>query len=678
MTRPTTSVLAPFALLPLAAPAQELGSLPPTIVEAERVEDDPAAVSVLTRESLDLFQTESFSELSGLVPGFHVVASDSRGYGQVVAMRGSTNTLFFGPPALGLTIDDLPLGDAYTYPSELLQLDQVRVHRGPHGPYFGRNAPAGMVEMFTPRPGDQFRNELELELGTFDHLRVSGLSSGPLGDCFSYSVQLFHDQRDGYLTDLITGDRIDDREATGGLFNLFWQPSDDFELRFRVFAEQVNDGAQRLTSMIANPNRYTVYADAPGATDLERYQFSIHSRKDFSYGTLETISSYQTWDLDPSLADLDLMPPAFGLDARSDIVQSQDLVSNEIRYSAGEGTPLRWRAGLFQLWTDNVGDASRQLFPGYDETTRFDIEQLNLAAFGNLTWQAGEALAVDAGLRVDYHESEMDRVKDSFFSGFPVGSAPVVGKRDEWFVSPVLGLTWEVHPAVSLFYRSALGNKPGGFSAYSDNPVVAEFERETNWSNELGFEYDCPGYDLRFGLRGFWDQIDDYQFNESVPGTTDFVVLNAEEVVSRGVELDAAWAPVGGLTVRGSIGYVDAEFDRYTDLTGLQLDGNKVPFVPEYTGSLGVRYDFDFGFYAQTSMRVAGRTRFDAVNSSSFTEDSYVTWDAELGYGTEHFNVALYGRNLLDEQYYTFINPSIAAGTPGVPQIFGVRLKSMF
>ncbi len=671
---PSTPLLALTAAL---SGAHALETLEPTIVDAERAERDIAAVSVLSRDSLDLFQSESFSDLSGLVPGFHVVSADSRGYGQVVAMRGSTNSLFFGPPALGLTIDDVPLGDAYSYPSELLELSEVRVHRGPQGPYFGRNGAAGMVEMFTPRPGETHRTALTAEYGSYDHIGLGLSSSGPLGGDLSYSVQLFHDQRDGYIRNPLFGAELDDREATGGLFNLFWNPSDDFELRLRFFAENIDDGTQRLSSLFS-PDPFTVTSDNPGVTELERYQLSLHSRKDFTSGTLETIHSYQTWDLDPSTVDLDLtFPSPFNrfADSRSTIVQSQDLLSNEIRFSSPEEEALRWRVGLFQMWTDNAGTAARQLFPGFTETTWFDIEQLNLAAFGNLSWDLTEALTLDAGLRVDYHESEIDRIQRDPIPGDDV----VRGSRDEWFVSPVVGLTYEITPAVEAFVRSSLGNKPGGWSAYSDNPLIAEFDRETNWSNEIGLQYDCPAYNLRVGLRGFWDQIDDYQFNQGVPGSSDFVVLNADEVTSKGVELDLAWAPVERLTIRSSFGYTNAEFDSFRDpFTGTVYNGRDVPFVPEYTGSAGIRYRFDCGFYAQTSVRVAGPTRYDAANTTPFSQDAYVLWDAELGWETEHFSVALYGRNLLDEQYYTFINPQVFAGAPGDPQLFGVRVRTVF
>ncbi len=666
-----------LSLLPVSLAAHAIETLDPTIVEAERVEDEISAVSVLSRDSLDLFQSESFADLSGLVPGFHVVSADSRGYGQVVAMRGSTNTLFFGPPALGLTIDDVPLGDAYSYPSELLELSEVRVHRGPQGPYFGRNGAAGMVEMFTPRPGDTRRTALTAEYGSYDHWGLGLSSSGPLGGDLSYSVQLFHDQRDGFIRNPLFGGELDDREATGGLFNLFWNPSDDFELRLRFFAEHIDDGTQRLSSLFS-PDPFTVTSDNPGRTDIERYQLSLHSRKEFDAGTLETIHSYQTWDLDPSTVDLDLsfpMPMNGFADSRSTIVQTQDLFSNEIRFSSPEDESLRWRVGLFQMWTDNSGTAARQLFPGFVETTWFDIEQLNLAVFGNLSYDLTEVLTLDAGLRADYHESEIDRLQRD-----PVPGDDIVrGSQDDFFVSPVLGLTYAVTPAIDLFYRSSIGNKPAGYSAYVDNPAIARFDTETNWSNEIGLEYDCPAYRLRFGIRGFWDQIDDYQVNESIPGATDFAIVNADEVTSRGVEIDAAWAPISGLTLRGSFGYVDATFDSYINpFTLVPMNGNHVPFVPEYTGSFGVRYDFTCGFYAQTSLRAAGRTRYDSPNTPIATDDAYITWDAEIGYQAEHFSVALYGRNLADENYYTFINPQVFAGAPGDPQQFGVRVRTTF
>jgi iron complex outermembrane receptor protein len=591
-------------------------------------------------------------------------------------MRGSTNTLFFGPPALGLTIDDVPLGDAYSYPSEMLDLSEVRVYRGPQGPNFGRNGPAGMVEMFTPRPTSERTTELSAEYGSYNHMGFALRTLGPLAGDFSYSLQLFHEERDGYIKNTFLDQHTDDRQSTGGLLNLFWNPSDDFELRLRFYTEHIDDGSQRLSSLFS-PDMFEDTSNFLGKTNLERYQWSLHSRKDFAWGKLETIHSYQTWEINPSTVDLDLTN---FFDTLSNIDQSQDLFSNEIRFSSQDDATLRWKAGLFQMAIENDGLASRQLAPFFVENTDFNIKQFNLATFGNITWQATDKLAVDAGLRADYHKSEIDRIQTDPFPGDDI----VRGDQNDIFISPVLGLTYAVTPSIDAFVRSSIGNKPAGYSAYSDNdPLTANrsrYDREKNWSNEIGLQYDNSSLNLRVGLRAFWDQIDDYQFNQGVPGSSDFIILNANEVTSKGIELDAAWAPVDGLTIRGSLGYVNAQFDSYDDPFNplVSFNGNDVPFIPEYTGSLGIRYDFDCGFYAQTSARVSGSTNFDAANASAFSQNSYLIWDAEIGYETENYTIALFGRNLLDEEYYTFINPQISAGSPGTPQVFGVRLTTTF
>jgi outer membrane receptor protein involved in Fe transport len=44
----------------------------------------------------------------------------------------------------------------------------------------------------------------------------------------------------------------------------------------------------------------------------------------------------------------------------------------------------------------------------------------------------------------------------------------------------------------------------------------------------------------------------------------------------------------------------------------------------------------------------------------------------------DRFSVALYGQNLTDEDYYTYINSQINAGSPGDPQIFGIRATVEF
>ena len=93
--------------------AQDL--LKPLVVEGD-------AVGNISVETLD---AERLNELLGYLPGFASVASDSAGYGDVIGMRGSTNTLFFGGAGVAMVVDDVPYGDVFGYSTEFFDLESA-------------------------------------------------------------------------------------------------------------------------------------------------------------------------------------------------------------------------------------------------------------------------------------------------------------------------------------------------------------------------------------------------------------------------------------------------------------------------------------------------------------------------------------------------------------------------
>ena len=659
--------------------AEPDATLAPMVVTADRPNS-----SILLGSDLDLFQAESVADLAGLVPGLYVVTTDSRGYGDVISMRGSTNTLFFSPAAVGMVIDDVPMGDVFSYPTGLLDLEEVKVLRGPQGTIYGRNGAAGMIDMTTRLPGEVLEAELEANYGSYDAWGFRLRSDGPLAKGLSHTLQLYHQERDGFINNPTVGRATDNRSLNGGLLNLFWNPSQDTEWRLRVFAEHADDGSQRL-SLLASPDPFTVYSDIPGETVVERLQISLHGTTDTKWGRFKTITSWQDWKLDPSITDLDLMdsPPGFG--SLSTIYQQQEMWTQEFRWESPEDVgPWAWRTGVFFMSQANSGDATRE-FPvqldaetwvPFAERTVYDLDQWNAAAYGRVSYAVNPELELQAGARLEYVDVEIDRIKaDSFAT-----SSTVNDSTGSWYLSPELGASYALCENTRLFARSAIGVKPAGFSAFASTPATARYDEETAWTNELGAEFSLPDQHLGFSVTGFWNLIKDYQVNRPDLYSTDYFTVNADQVTSLGIEAEGQWQPIEGLTLQGSAGYVNAAFDDYQDplVPGLSYDGNAVPFVPEFTGALGARYDFACGFYAQTAVRLTGTTYFDETNNRAYRQGSFACWDAEIGYDTEHYSVALFGRNLLDEEYYTFINPQIAAGSPGDPQVFGVRAKLKF
>jgi iron complex outermembrane receptor protein len=651
--------------------APQLKELDPLVVTAER-----DSGTVLISKDLDLFQVESVADLSGVAPGLFVVTGDNGGYGDIISMRGSANTLFFSPPAVGMVVDDVPMGEVSSYPAGLLAMDHIGVYRGPQGTTYGRNGAAGMIEMTTPRPGKDNEIHMSTDYGSYDSWGATLQTGGPLGGGISQALQLYHQERDGFMHNTTLGNHPDDRSISGGLANLYWKPTEDTEWRLRILAEREDDGSQRL-SRLDSADPFEVASDIPGETVVERQQVSLHWTKEGTWGRLKSITAWQNWQLDPSVTDLDLRnTPGFGMSSR--IVQDQKMWTQEFRWESPEDAgPWSWRTGVFFMDQSSGGDTLRVLGGPFSESINYQTDQWNLAAYGRAFYAVNANLKLLAGVRLEYVDTHIDRTKTSTFA--PAGP-PVHDGMGECYLSPELGASYVLSDSVRLFARSAIGVKPAGFSAFASIPVRASYDDETAWTNEVGAEYALPENHLSFSLTGFLNRIHDYQVNRPDLFSTDYFTVNADQVTSLGLEAEIKWQPVNGLTVHGGAGYVNTEFDDYHDplLPGVKYDGNKVPFVPEFTASLGARYDFPKGFYLQSSVKVAGSTYFNEANDRAYRQGSYCCWDAEFGYTGQGFTIALFGRNLMDEEYYTYINSQIKAGSPGDPQVFGLRAAYEF
>ena len=386
------------------------------------------------------------------------------------------------------------------------------------------------------------------------------------------------------------------------------------------------------------------------------------------------------WDMGPQTVDLDFTNsdpfPLFAL--ASNITQRQNLRTKEFRLQSPEGAgPLAWRGGVFYMLKDNTGNTGRQFpvpapvpggFAPFTERLNFSVEQESFAAYGKLYYELDNGFSVDAGARAELVEARLDRAKE-------IPPQSLSENRDEVYFSPTAGASYQVSENVTAFVRSGLGIKPHGYSAFSDDINTARFEEERNWSNEAGLQFRSEPNKLNAVVRAYMNKVKDYHLNAQNPFSTDFVVVNAEEVRSSGVEAELQWRPTEALLIHANAGYSDARFEDYDDaFTGIDRGGNTVPFIPEFTASVGFRYDLPGGFFVGSSIRGTRDTYYDAANTEIFSEDGYLVWDAQVGYERDNWAVTVYGRNLLEEDYYTFINPQIAGGTPGDPQLFGVRV----
>ena len=122
--------------------------------------------------------------------------------------------------------------------------------------------------------------------------------------------------------------------------------------------------------------------------------------------------------------------------------------------------------------------------------------------------------------------------------------------------------------------------------------------------------------------------------------------------------------PVDALTLRGSVGYLDAKYtDFVANVTGVEANGAsdlsflKFPYTSKWTASFGATYDLDLGTVGSVSF-----TGDYAYRSSYYTTDLNYPFSYQDGVGLlsgkitwrdvdDRLSVSVWGRNLTDEFY---------------------------
>jgi iron complex outermembrane receptor protein len=650
-------------------------------VDGLRIQNSTA---VLNQYLLDQHGVAQLQDIAGIAPNLYSSNSDSRGFGDILALRGLANSIFFSAPSVALYVDDVPSGSVSSYPSSLLNVDSLIVKAGPQGTDYGRNAHGGVIDIKSRVPGAKHQGKLLVDRGSYSAMSFQGAFDGPVTNQVGYSASLGYSEREGYIDNTFRRRSADDRTAFAGRGALYWKPDSTLQLRFGALVEKVDDDATRLSSLFSR-DPYEVASDLNGETKLDRFQLSFQAKKKLDAGTFISTTSRQDWDLDPASTDLDLNPLPL---AWSRVAQSEELWTQEFRFESNPTANRgQWRAGLFWMDSTIEGDALREFAvppsmfvpPGFVQTERtlFEIGQKSVAAYGNLDHPLTDQTMLKFGARLEHAKSDIDRTKTSSNNfRFPTApDTPLNRSQDRDYVSGTAGITHALTNAVSLLARGSFSSKPEGFSGFTANPQLARFETERLWSGEVGLTFGQPKGRFGGSVLAFWNNVSDYQLERTVPNSTDFVVVNADEVAARGFEAKFMWNPVEHVWWDFQAGYTDATFEDHRDASGARVDGKRVPFIPKYTLRTGVTVDFGQGFSANASYAAIGRTYFDERNTSTFSQKSYGTVNAQLRYRVERYSIALYGQNLFEEDYYQFINPEIFAGSPGAPRRFGVQVS---
>ena len=227
------------------------------IVIAERlggeVQEVPAAITAINAQMMERQQIENTSDMQLTVP--NVSYSKGNFTTSAFQIRGIGNTAVGSTADSGVSvhINEVPIESHRLYAVEYFDVETVSILRGPQGTLFGRNATGGLINMTTKKPEDTFSASFEAEVGDYNSSKFKGHVNFPMGDLFSARIAGISTQRDGYTTNLFTGNDIDGRDMFSVRGSLRFEPSDRTTIDLMI--NHMNDDSSRSRSQKKLCNR---------------------------------------------------------------------------------------------------------------------------------------------------------------------------------------------------------------------------------------------------------------------------------------------------------------------------------------------------------------------------------------------------------------------------------------
>jgi len=465
-----------------------------------------------------------------------------------------------------------------------------------------------------------------------------------------------------------------------------------------------------------------------GTNDTENVTLSI----DYDLGdhTLTLISGYNAYEFD-EICDCDFTGASI---FTADTTEKFDQYSQEIRLTSPGGETVDYIAGFFYQKSEiDFEDAIRlpmdsllaaaispALYGTSSERT-FTQDSEVMSVFAQATWNISDATRLTVGGRYTDETKDATRHQyhtDATGTALPEGTSAdtlnflyglfllepydeISQSRSEGAFTPLVTIQHDVNEDLMVYATYVTGAKAGGFDVRSNahpdasvnnalnalggnSPITGVFEYadEEAKSFELGSKLTFADGAAELNAALFYTEFTNLQTSQ-FDGKLGFNVTNAGEATSQGLELDGRWRVNEGLTLSGSMAYLDFEYDSFpnaqcyfgqtpdssVDASLCDSSGKTREFTPE----LQATFTADYVYAVSEGLEL--RTVMDLVYSDEYfasptidpnlIQDSYVKVNARISLGSTdgQWDVALVGKNLTDETVMSFGNQAPTSTT---------------
>lgn len=637
------------------AHAQETESsvmLPVVLVTANKQEEDPQkipqSVTAITARQVDDARVTSVDKLGLRVPNLSF-STGGMGMINLTSMRGVRSDPHSNTPAVTMYIDDVPVTTNAGYIAQLFDVESVEVLRGPQGTLYGRNAEGGVIKVTTKKPDRETTGRLSLTGGSKELGRTTGALSGEMvEDTLFAGLAMQYFTQQGWVENDSGANPVDDKKEYSGRGRLRYTPTDDLEVNFAYGMVKYDEGSFGMYNLQSMSEERHTDSNDPGRNRSAFNDQSLTVGYDLSsLWKLTSVTTRKESDLNYTMDyDFSTMPmyEVHKYDRYMDIGQEVRLNYEQDGVSGVFGLTYNRNDKKIRYTYYNMGTKHHAT----DKTNQY-------AAFGQLKVPFWDKWAVTAGARLDYYDSKFQEEETGYSASGSWNS-----------FSPKLALEYAVTDDNLVYVSGSRGFRAAGFDAYQGSPGKYEFDEEELWAVEVGSKNTLWDGKARLNAALFYHKFKNMQLESYY--TTVFSPMPSIENVGDpqglGGEVELTVMPLAGLELFGSVGYTHMRFDDFTDATG-DHSGNSIPYVPEWTCSLGTQYRHGSGFFARAEILGASRTYLDSRNDGNIP--AYATVNTKIGWEFGNLDVYLFADNVFDERhdYVNAFGGTYGVATPG-------------
>jgi len=669
----------------------------------ETLQDVPVAVTAFTADTLDKLNIQDIGDLGTQVPNLTIYAARGSTSTATAYIRGvgQADPLWGVDPGVGIYLDDVYIARPQGALLDVFDVERIEVLRGPQGTLYGKNTIGGAIKYISRGLPKEMTGFGSITVGNYNQLDAKAAIGGEIGGNDSGlrgRIAVASMNRDGFGTNLNTGQEVSDKEINALRAQLGAYSWDDFDVQFAF--DWVDDKSGMRGAKMLAPNTNALIPVSTVAPLDSRYDIRSGMRN-VNNTEMKGISATVNWRPNEDLAlkyvvakresdtetniDFDTLPQKIA-DVRA--FYSDQQVSHEVQANYDAGGRARGVVGVYAFNGDAGGQVLNNFFNLSFGDTQGKVNTKSIAVYADWTFDLTDQLKLDVGARYTDEDKHAVAYNIGYTDAtFTRPNGVVAANFDKTVnfknVSPKVSLDYQITPDIMVYGLASRGFKSGGYNIRANTTAVPRsgepFDDESVDSFEIGTKMGLLDQRLFLNVAAFHNVYKDIQLSvfTALPGGGFFGdFTNAGKGTINGVEVEYQFLPSQNWLISGNLAWLDTKYDEFMSAGVNVADTQHFTNAPDFSGALNVEYRTDLANGGNLSARVG----------YSYQSEVWPTTDLspvikQPGYGlvsagviwkvNDAWTLSLQGTNLADEEYRTTGYNLVSAGLGVLTGFYG-------